>query len=226
MTGIYRIFNSITEKSYIGSSINLKHRRTDHFCRLKSGTHVNEYLQRSWNKYGAISFSFIILETCEDSNLEKRELFWIKYFKSDERDFGYNLVSKCDRFVSLSPEIILKKSLSAKKLWGNEEFKKKTIASIEKSWKKRDPERLLTIKDSGFRRRNRVPVAEYDSTGVLLRQFSCRREAFLATNKDRNVYRVLSGKIKTCKNKIYKYLQDWDDPHLKGQKALIPKTEI
>jgi group I intron endonuclease len=224
LSGIYQILNVITGKSYVGSSIDICHRRMDHFCRLKSGTHVNAYLQKAWNKYGAINFSFFVLEQCALFELEKREYFWIKKLKSDNRSFGYNLLSKCDRNVYLSQETILKKSLSAKKLWGNEEFKKKTIKSLKKNWVKRDPERLRIIKESGIRRRNMIPVAEYSLTGELLRKFACRRDAYLQNNRNRDIYRALSGVIKTCRGKIYRYLEPWPDTHLKGQKALIPRT--
>lgn len=90
--GIYKITNKINNKVYIGKSKNIKKRHSEHRNELRKNEHVNNYLQNAWNKYGEENFEFSILEECEtDKDLNDREIFFIKEYKSHMRDCGYNL---------------------------------------------------------------------------------------------------------------------------------------
>lgn len=94
--GIYRITNTRTKskKKYIGSSIRLKGRIKDHIRYLRHNRHENEYLQRSFNKYGEKAFEFEIIEqlTHEDEvYLIQREEYWVDYYNADDRKYGYNI---------------------------------------------------------------------------------------------------------------------------------------
>jgi len=73
-SGIYMIYCTISEKCYIGQSRNIRVRFNTHKSSLNNGTHGNNHLQRSWNKYNHDSFLFIVLENCE--NLNEREDYW------------------------------------------------------------------------------------------------------------------------------------------------------
>lgn len=84
--GIYRIFHKETGKSYIGQSINIENRVWRHFHYLKKGTHSNCHLQRAFTLYGFDNFSWQILETCEESMLTDREIYWI-----DTLDFCFGV---------------------------------------------------------------------------------------------------------------------------------------
>ena len=91
---IYSILNKANGKIYVGQTERpASIRRTEHFSELRTQTHTNPYLQKSWNKYGEDSFVFNILEHCDDSKLGENEDWWIKYFDSENRDKGYNLQS-------------------------------------------------------------------------------------------------------------------------------------
>ena len=72
-SGIYFIRNKINGKIYVGSAINLKRRKWEHFTRLERNEHHNEYLQRSWNKYGKENFEFLIIQYCEKDKLLEKE---------------------------------------------------------------------------------------------------------------------------------------------------------
>ena len=89
--GVYKILNIVTNKIYIGSSITITKRFSQHRDDLKNNKHCNKYLQASWNKYGEKSFKFEIIELCEKDVLEVREQFWIDWLKSTDDKFGYNL---------------------------------------------------------------------------------------------------------------------------------------
>ena len=64
-SGVYQIINTINSNQYIGSSVNLKRRKNEHFNLLRKNKHNNKHLQNSYNKYGEENFLFVILEICE-----------------------------------------------------------------------------------------------------------------------------------------------------------------
>lgn len=92
-SGIYIIKNNVNNKVYIGQSIQLKTREGKHKSYLKHNKHENDYLQRSYNKYGVEAFSFEILERCDIDKLDEREIFYINKFNSMDIEKGYNLES-------------------------------------------------------------------------------------------------------------------------------------
>ena len=92
-SGIYCIENLINNKKYIGQSVDIDNRWRHHKTELNSGTHFNDYLQKSWNKYGESNFFFYILELCDASQLDCREVYYIDLYNTLRRDKGYNLTS-------------------------------------------------------------------------------------------------------------------------------------
>lgn len=91
--GIYKIENIVDKKVYIGSSLNLRSREYKHFWMLNKGRHDNSHLQNSFNKYGKKAFNFTIIEECQEVELIDKENYYIEQFKSNEREFGYNLAT-------------------------------------------------------------------------------------------------------------------------------------
>ena len=75
--GIYRITNIQTGDIYIGSSVDIAKRWYKHRKALNTATHVNQRLQRAWDKYGAAAFNFEIVEICVRSQLTAIEQQYI-----------------------------------------------------------------------------------------------------------------------------------------------------
>jgi group I intron endonuclease len=115
--GVYGIRNSINGKWYIGESVNIKYRKSKHFSTLKYNCHKNDYLQRSWNKYGKEVFEFIILELCLEESLEAKEKEWIAKYKSNDFEYGYNLTDGGNVGKKMKEESKSKLSDSIKKHW-------------------------------------------------------------------------------------------------------------
>lgn len=84
--GIYMITNKINNKKYIGQSINIKRRKSEHFSKK-----CDMVISHSIFKYGKENFDFKILEECEESQLDELEIKYITEYKSTNREFGYNV---------------------------------------------------------------------------------------------------------------------------------------
>jgi group I intron endonuclease len=70
---IYCIRNRINGKRYIGSSTEFEKRKKNHIAALRHNYHPNPYLQSAWNKYGEVSFEFLVLDECSNDELMNRE---------------------------------------------------------------------------------------------------------------------------------------------------------
>lgn len=89
---IYKITNILNNKIYIGQTTQKFNKRISQHKR--DSKHRNSYLYNSIKKYGFDKFEFKILEEC--SNIEKlniREIWFIKTYKTQNRNIGYNIHS-------------------------------------------------------------------------------------------------------------------------------------
>lgn len=139
-SGIYKIRNLLTNKVYIGSAENLEKRRRSHFSSLKSGTHKNKKLQRSYDKHGKEAFVFEVILFCDKPSLIMYEQIVIDFF--DAVNFGYNIKPQAGSTIGYkhSDETKQKMKESRKKRIMppmSDETKKKI--SLSKIGKKRKP---------------------------------------------------------------------------------------
>lgn len=72
-SGIYEIVNLVNGKRYVGSAVNLDHRKRQHFSALRLDKHHNVALSRAWAKYGEQAFEFRVIERCRTELLIQRE---------------------------------------------------------------------------------------------------------------------------------------------------------
>lgn len=88
MTGVYAIHNMISNKYYIGQARDIEYRWMQHRSRLKCNTHENKHLQDAYNKYGKDAFKYFVVEECDVSLLDDKEIMYIKQYDSYRN--GYN----------------------------------------------------------------------------------------------------------------------------------------
>ena len=84
--GIYYL--KINNKFYIGQSIDIEHRFSNHLSELRNNHHYSQKLQNAFNEYGESNLTKGILEECDAKDLDEKEKFYID--KYDSFNNGYN----------------------------------------------------------------------------------------------------------------------------------------
>jgi group I intron endonuclease len=78
-SGIYKITNTATQRSYIGrTTMTFSQRWKIHVRSLRRGKHFCPEMQADWSTHGAGAFRFDILEVCTlKEDIAKRERYWL-----------------------------------------------------------------------------------------------------------------------------------------------------
>lgn len=202
-TGIYLIFNEINGYKYIGQSKDIKIRWRNHKTNLKCNRHPNVILQRAYNKYGKDNFKFKILEICDESSLDEKELFWISNIKPE-----YNLMGGGNALHSHSE-------------------KTKKIISEKNKGKKRSEEHINSIRNYWLGKHHTEDTKEKMSDSMKgkiksnIKKVICLNDGniFDSTGEAAKNYRfkdygcvgnVCRGKYKHYKGYVFKYLEDYN----------------
>lgn len=135
-SGIYQIKNIITDKTYIGSAVNLKHRMAVHKSHLKLNKHGNSYLQNAFNKYGEDNFISEILFTCPKEELLRLEQYHIDNYKPE-----YNILKVAGSTLGFKHSDEFKKKIS-ERMKGNQLHKLVKNRPVKKE-KVLKPQRFL-----------------------------------------------------------------------------------
>lgn len=89
---IYEIKNHINNKKYIGITTNSLGRRCPWTEKSLCSTYQNPHLTRSFEKYGIDNFSRKEIDYAMNlKDLYKKEKYYIKKFKTQDPNFGYNI---------------------------------------------------------------------------------------------------------------------------------------
>lgn len=88
MVGIYKITNP-KGKIYIGQSIHIEKRWIQYSKLISNKKCIGTKLYNSLSKYEYQNHIFEIIEECDRSKLNEREIYWIKYFNAIE--LGLNI---------------------------------------------------------------------------------------------------------------------------------------
>ncbi len=100
--GVYRVHNTVNDKSFVGTSVDLPSMLNRQQAQLRMGGHPNKTLQKDWNELGAHVFEFEILDTLKvpeqtdydpKKDLQALEELWLEKL-SPFGDRGYNVKPK------------------------------------------------------------------------------------------------------------------------------------
>lgn len=109
MIVIYKIFNTLNGKSYVGSTINYNRRIKRHFFLLKENRHHSIKLQNSYNKYGKDNFKHEIIEFSSVDDLIINEQKWINILNPE---LNMTLVAGLNSHLGLKRSEETKKKIS------------------------------------------------------------------------------------------------------------------
>jgi group I intron endonuclease len=134
---IYKATNKKNNKIYIGQTINtLNYRKQQHFREAKCDKRQNTYFHNALIKYGFDNFIFEIIEEIYDIDiLNDREIYWIKYYDSTNKNKGYNLDYGGNNGYK-NNTTKEKMRLSTKKLWDDKDKEIKMRQGLVKATKK------------------------------------------------------------------------------------------
>lgn len=99
--GIYKVTNKVNGFSYIGQAVEILVRWRQHLTEAFNPLSVgyDSYFYRAIRKYGIESFDFSILETCDVSMLDEREIYYVSKFNTYLGE-GYNMTAGGQRDIS------------------------------------------------------------------------------------------------------------------------------
>lgn len=183
---IYKFRNKINGKCYIGKTLaSVRKRVIEHMTTSRPWTKARKgYFQRALYKYGFENFEFSIIERGITDNdlLNKREIYWIGYYKSDHKEFGYNMTPGGDgntnkEFNKLCAERLRKANLGSKR----SQESKQLMSAIQKQ-RHKDPKRkqeFLEIAQKAWKQ-NEKRVVKLDLNYNLI----CTYDSLIKASED------------------------------------------
>lgn len=144
--GIYLIRHRVSGKSYVGQSIDVSRRWSEH----RSSKSENSLITRALRKHGRKMFEFVVLEECGSDRLNERETYFIKKL-STLAPRGYNRneggdargivcddtrrkLSEQQRRVQSLPENRRRQSESNRATWRDPDLRAKASTRARDQW--------------------------------------------------------------------------------------------
>lgn len=208
MSGIYIIRNTINNKIYIGSSIDIQKRWNTHKRDLMKNIHHSIILQRAYNKYGENNFSYEIIENISNRDiLISREQIWLDFFKPEYNicvTAGSNLGRKFDTYKKKILTQEHKDNIS-KSLIGRPSTTKGKPSPLTGTKRKEESNIKQSISMKGKPACNRQSIIQYDIDMNILNEFESLTQAGLQLKIDRHkIAKIIKSNI-MYKGFIFKY---------------------
>lgn len=189
--GVYLIENKVNGKKYIGSSVKITHRLSNHFNR-ECRKFPNKELYKDIIEFGFENFETKVLEECTRENLISRELYYYNLIKPE-----YNVIEPCennfknDNFRQLAIEGT-RKNHNLKEKYDCDEYK--VLFRTMHSDRMRPVEQLV----------NDILVCEFISIRDAARWCDNNTD-FKAKNKASKIKSVCDGERKTAFGYTWRY---------------------
>ena len=198
MIGIYRITNP-KGKVYIGKSININ-KRLDYY-KYNSHRKNQHKLNNSISKYGFENHTLEIIEQCDESKLDEREIYWINHYNSVESGLNLTYGGEGGR---LSQEVKDKKSISMTGKKHSLSTRKK-MSDSKKGHSMYTDDWRKSISESNKGGTSSKPVLQYDKQGNFIKEWSSKIEASIKLSINKvSITNNTSGLTKSAGGYIWK----------------------
>lgn len=204
MSYIYKIYNDINDKIYIGKTNYLLEKRFQEHIRDSKKNQENRPLYNAMNKYGVEHFKIEQIEECDIQIVDEREKYWIEFLQTFK--YGYNATLGGDGKSYLDYELIYATYLetnSVKETALIVSCDEKSVSTILNIYgiTKEDRIKNMALKKSNF-------VAMIDKkTNKIIKVFNGTREAGRFLNKThQHIQEVCQGKRKSAYGYLWKYI--------------------
>jgi group I intron endonuclease len=237
--GIYAIVNIANGKRYIGKSVKIEKRWASHLSLLRRkerSEDCNRHLFNAFKSYGEDSFKFEYIEELEVSDplLAQKELYWMLYYNTVDRRFGYNLrldtSTKC--IVSEETKELIRvnnvgknnpnygnkwsedqkvkaseiaKHLHSSGRYSSEETRRKHSVATKKFWEE-NPEIKEQMRKNVSKSKTIFSIYQYTKEGILVREWNSMLEV-IEENPDYfriAIYNCMNGHKKSYRGFIWK----------------------
>ncbi len=89
---IYKVTNIANNKVYIGKTSKTLEERKQNHLKNRKYVYKRSHFYNAIDIYGEEVFLWEVIDSAEDeTNLNKKEIFWIDFYKATDRDKGYNM---------------------------------------------------------------------------------------------------------------------------------------
>ena len=187
LTGIYKITNKITNKVYIGQSVDIRRRWNAHISILNETNNNKKEkttaLHQSILKYGIDNFSFEIVELCTQDKLNEREKYWIEQYNSYLKGYNETLGGEAFQFYPEYVDQVIDLLQHTDKTY--QEIAEITNTSVQSIG---NINRGISFRDDSLNYPLRTctrSVIQYSSQGVEINRFSSIVEASNVTGVDK-----------------------------------------
>lgn len=234
---IYKIYNDINDKIYIGQTKKtVEYRFKEHFRQAqyeKENIRPHTYFHNAINKYGQEHFFVSTLEECKDSLLNEKEIYWIQYY--DSYNNGYNSTlggqfdiknPSCKKVIQYDLDgnfktIFNNSNEAAKELNINASYIRSACnpnttnkSAGQYQWRYYTENYLQQIPPiTGKGGKTKIKVKQYDLKGNYIKTFESATDAAKATNQTRrNISFACEGKQTKAGGYQWRYETDTNLP--------------
>jgi group I intron endonuclease len=224
-SGIYIIRNLINNKMYVGKSINIYNRISQHFTLLNTDSRdENIHLRNSWKKYGKNNFDYFVIEYCdpEELILQEKELFWIKQLRTLDRKHGYNLRLDSKSRCIVSEETRKRLSEATKKRMSDPKERKKISERSKQFWKN-NPDILKEMSQKVSKKLTNYSIVQLTRDLEFVREYPSQK--FIRDNYKKlylpAILQVCNGKKASYKGFYWRYkkITDGEIIHLRKRRS-------
>lgn len=227
-TGIYKITNKINGHYYIGQSVDIDKRFREHCfsARHLDDKDHNSPIHLAIAKYGKNNFTLELLENCDKTELNEREVYWIRLLEATKNG-NYNILMggqyriKFDdkpvelydltgKYVKTIPSATLtakELGVSRNSIYGVLHKERPTCKGYQMKYAE---DKRTIIKPFISKQGGALRVAQINpTTNQIIKIFNSIAEASRETGADSStITKVCKGKLKTTKSYKWAYYEE------------------